>query len=233
MAFFRRNKTAPTAPEPQARYYGLNDLDRKLERFIDFDRGYFVELGANDGVNQSNTLYFEQNRGWRGVLIEPFPPNFFKCRAARSKDDAIYCCACVGFDYKNEFVKIAYSNLMSTPLELESDIADPIAHANVGRQFLDSSEDVIIYGAQARTLQSILDASGAPPAVDLLSLDVEGAEIEVLRGVDHSRQRFRYICVECRDFAKMDAYLKATGYRFVEKLTEHDYLFEDATPKVG
>jgi len=58
------------------RYFALNNLDKSLETFIDFNNGYFVELGANDGVNQSNTLYFEHFRGWRGVLIEPCPPNF-------------------------------------------------------------------------------------------------------------------------------------------------------------
>jgi len=41
------------------RYFALNDLDKKIERYLDFDNGFFVELGANDGVNQSNTLFFE------------------------------------------------------------------------------------------------------------------------------------------------------------------------------
>ena len=58
------------------RYFSLNDLDKQLEKYLDFDNGYFVELGANDGVNQSNTLFFEHFRGWTGVLIEPFNTNY-------------------------------------------------------------------------------------------------------------------------------------------------------------
>ena len=58
------------------RYFSLNSLDKKLEEYLDLDAGYFVELGANDGVNQSNTLYFEKFRGWHGVLIEPYEPKF-------------------------------------------------------------------------------------------------------------------------------------------------------------
>jgi hypothetical protein len=42
------------------RYYGLNGLDEKLESYVGYDGGFFVEIGANDGVTQSNTLYFEQ-----------------------------------------------------------------------------------------------------------------------------------------------------------------------------
>ena len=38
-------------------FHGLEGLDRKMLGFIDFDEGYFVEVGANDGVAQSNTLY--------------------------------------------------------------------------------------------------------------------------------------------------------------------------------
>ncbi len=31
-------------------YFSLNQLDKKLEKYVDYDNGYFVELGANDGV---------------------------------------------------------------------------------------------------------------------------------------------------------------------------------------
>ena len=48
----------------KSKYYVLNELDRKIEQYIDIDNGYFVELGANDGVSQSNTLYFEKSRAW-------------------------------------------------------------------------------------------------------------------------------------------------------------------------
>ena len=41
------------------RYFGLNGLDKKLRRFVDYDNGFYVELGANDGITQSNTYFFE------------------------------------------------------------------------------------------------------------------------------------------------------------------------------
>jgi hypothetical protein len=57
------------------------------------------------------------------------------------------------------------------------------------------------------------------------SLDVEGAEIEVLKGIDHSRFRFSYLCIECRNIERLSSYLKSVGYVLKEKLTHHDYLF--------
>lgn len=209
----------------RGKYASLNQLDQKLEKYVDYDNGYFVELGANDGVTQSNSLYFEKYRNWRGLLVEPAPQNFLKCRQNRSVRNAIYCAACVSFDYDQEFVRIAYSNLMSTPVNLESDIRDPRAHAALGDRFLGIGETVFEFGAVARSLNSMLLDAGAPRQIDFLSLDVEGAELEVLKGVDHQAFRFRYILVECRDFPKLDAYLEKYGYRFIEKLSEQDYLF--------
>lgn len=209
----------------RGRYFSLNQLDRKLEKYVDYDNGYFVELGANDGVTQSNSLYFERYRNWRGLLVEPVPQNFLKCRKNRSSRDSIYCAACVSFDYDQEFVRIAYSNLMSTPVSLESDIQDPRAHAKLGDQFLGNGETVFEFGAVARTLNSLLLDARAPKLIDFLSLDVEGAELEVLKGVDHQAFRFKYILVECRDFPRLSSYLENQGYRFAEKLSGQDYLF--------
>lgn len=209
----------------KGKYVGLNQLDRKLEKYVDYDNGYFVELGANDGVTQSNSLYFEKHRNWRGLLVEPAPQNFLKCRQNRSARNSIYCAACVSFDYGQEFVRIAYSNLMSTPVSLESDIQDPRAHAELGDRFLASGETVFEFGAVARTLNALLLEAHAPKQIDFLSLDVEGAELEVLKGIDHQTFRFKYLLVECRDFTRLSDYLEKQSYRFVEKLSEQDYLF--------
>ena len=209
----------------RGKYFSLNQLDRKLEKYVEYDNGYFVELGANDGVTQSNSLYFEKYRNWRGLLVEPAPQNFLKCRQNRSVDSSIYCAACVSFEYDQEFVRIAYSNLMSTPVSLESDIQDPHAHAQLGDQFLGRGETVFEFGAVARTLNYLLLDAKAPNTIDFLSLDVEGAELEVLKGIDHQTFRFKYILVECRDFPRLDVYLVSHGYRFVEALSGQDYLF--------
>ncbi len=209
----------------RGKYASLNQLDSKLEKYVDYDNGYFVELGANDGVNQSNSLYFEKYRHWRGLLVEPAPQNYLKCRQNRSPEDSIYCAACVSFEYDKEFVRIAYSNLMSTSVNLESDIQDPHAHARAGNRFLNQGETIFEFGAVARTLNSLLLDAGAPTTIDFLSLDVEGAELEVLKGIDHSAFRFKYLLVECRDFSRLDTYLTSHGYQFVDKLSSQDYLF--------
>lgn len=214
--------------QPERQYFGLNDLDKKMEQFINFDGGFFVEIGANDGVTQSNTLYFERYRGWRGVLVEPSQMNFFKCRANRAPETKTYCAACVPFGYAERFVPITYSNLMSVSELPGSDLPDVGQHLQVSRQFLQSYEDVFTFGAEARTLNDILIHAQAPSSIDFFSLDVEGVELPVLQGVDHERFRFKNLLIECRAPQRMNEYLQANGYRFDQALSQHDYLFRDA-----
>lgn len=214
--------------EAARQYFGLNDLDRKMEQFLNYDGGFFVEIGANDGVTQSNTLYYERYRGWRGVLVEPSQMNFFKCRANRAPQAKVYCAACVPFGYTERFVPIRYSNLMSVSELPDSDLPDIAQHLEKSRQFLQPYEDLFTFGAEAKTLNDILISAEAPSSIDFFSLDVEGVELPVLQGVDHERFRFKHLLIECRAPQRMNEYLESHGYRFDQALSQHDYLFRDA-----
>jgi FkbM family methyltransferase len=207
-------------------YYALNDLDKKLEKYLNYDNGYFVELGANDGFTQSNTLAFEKKRGWRGVLVEPSPHLFLSCCWYREKSgNKVYCNACVPFDYKEKYVDIDYANVMSVSSSLPTDIKDIERFKAVGKSHLSEASKKLRFGAEAKTLTQILQESESPSEIDLLSLDVEGAELSVLSGIDFGKYKFKFMLIECRDIDRLSKFFSNYGYAQVDKLSYHDYLF--------
>ena len=207
------------------KYFGLNDLDSKLEKYLNYSNGYFIELGANDGISQSNTYYYEINKNWSGILIEPILHKYIECKKNRSKKNIFFCNACVSFDFKEKFVKLLYSNLMTIPTNLESDIENKFKHANYSNTIREKKEEVIEFSSIARTLDSIIIESKSPDIIDFLSLDVEGSEMEVFKGIDFKKYQFKYILVESKNFEKISEFLSKYNYELVEKLSYHDYLF--------
>jgi FkbM family methyltransferase len=206
--------------------FSFQKLDKKMEKYINYKNGFFVEIGANDGITQSNTLYYERKYNWRGILIEPSPNNYLLCKQYRGKQNKIFCNACVGFDYKRKYVDMVYSNLMTISQGLELNLESRDKHLETSKYHLKEHEDIFEYGAVAATLTKILTISNASNLMDFLSLDVEGAEMEVLKGLDFSTYNFKYILVEHYNFDILSDFMKDKGYKFVEKLSYHDYLFK-------
>jgi FkbM family methyltransferase len=200
----------------------LGGLDRKLERYLDFDGGFFVEAGANDGWRQSNTYYFERLRGWRGVLVEGIPELYEACRRQRP-GSRVYHAALVDDDYREATVRMTYGNLMSVVEGSMKSVEAQQKHLENAVAWQPGTR-VYAVEAPARTLGSILAEIPDLPAIDLLSLDVEGYELNVLRGMRIERFTPRYVLVEARFYEEVDAFLKRT-HRQVEQLSEQDYLY--------
>jgi FkbM family methyltransferase len=206
-------------------FWGLNGLDRELVQIIGTSKGFFVELGANNGLNQSNTKHLELFHNWSGILIEPHPGNFGLLARNRSHRSVFVNAACVSADYRKSTLDLLYSNLMTTPLEVESDIENREDHAQSGEAFLARGESVHKFSAPAITLTRVLEQRKAPLQMDLLSLDVEGAELEVLKGLNHEKYRFEWLLVETRNLLPLSSFLAEHGYSIYSKLSGHDYLF--------
>ena len=75
-------------------------LDKQMLEYVNYKNGFYIECGANDGVNQSNTWYFERTLQWNGLLIEPIQLVFKKLKKNRNKKNFFYNTALRSFKYK-------------------------------------------------------------------------------------------------------------------------------------
>ena len=139
--------------------------------------------------------------------------------------NAIFHNACVRFDYKNASVNFLYADLMYVSLNLETDISDPYVHQKIGLNFLPDNTSDLRFVAPAAFLNKLLIEANAPSLIDLLVLDVEGAEIEVLESIDHRMFKFKSMCIESRNAQKLFGYLNSLGYILKKKSNEQDYLY--------
>ncbi|MFN7853364.1 FkbM family methyltransferase [Anabaena sp. AL09] len=202
---------------------GLNGLDLKLEKYLNFKNGFFIEVGANNGYTQSNTYYLEKFLEWRGIMIEGIPSLYEQCKRTRNKS-SVYNCALVSKDFCDSFVEMHYANLMSVVENSLKDQEKQIQHIQSGLEIQKINKSYSIK-VPARTLESILDEFTNIPQIDFFSLDVEGYELEVLQGLNLDRYKPKYILVEARFFDQINSFL-TNYYDLIAQLSHHDYLYQ-------
>jgi FkbM family methyltransferase len=197
----------------------LFDLDAKLDALLDLDGGVFVEAGANDGFEQSNTYRLERMRGWTGVLIEGIPELAAACRRRRPRS-AVFNCALVPPELHGSEVTMHYAHLLSIVEGARGE--GDAEHVGLGERLHAVRRYEV--KVQGRTLSSVLDEAGVHE-IDLLSLDLEGYELPALRGLDLSRHAPRHLLVEALEgadaAAALDDYL-APAYDRVQFLSPRD-----------
>jgi FkbM family methyltransferase len=184
--------------------YALNELDLKLLPYLDYRGGFFVEAGANDGIHQSNTLYYEKYKGWTGLLIEAIPALSEECRQNRPKC-IVENCALVSSQFSGKSIELEYYNLMSLVKGSFDDEVDENVHKDAANRILHENGNDTTYSVvvPARTLTDVLTNHDVRQ-IDLLSLDVEGYEANVLSGINFNLHAPKFILVETRHKKKSE-----------------------------
>jgi len=200
--------------------YSLNNLDLKLRDFVTNRGGFFVEAGANDGVSQSNTLFFEKHSGWSGLLIEPVQYLAAQCQINRPNCTTVNA-ALVPFDFGKDEIEMWTCGLMSFVEGSFKTSEEATSHLKTSQVCGQPKPERV--RVPTRPLSALLDEFHLP-RVDLLSLDVEGFEASALRGIDFERHYIEWILVEARYRDDVEAVLTKL-YTLQAELTDRDLLF--------
>lgn len=193
---------------PHPRYFSQHGQDLFVDNFIFRGRraGFFVDVGAYDGVTYSNTCYLERELGWRGICFEANPRAFAKLTAARR------CLALnVGVGSVERDLKF-----LSLPEggEMGSGFLEFYPPENQRNEWVAAmcQKGGVLSEVKILNFNSALQAHGCE-RVDYLSIDTEGADFGILKAVDLRRFKVEVVDIENNFFGdEICVYMDAQGY---------------------
>lgn len=190
--------------------------------------GFFIEVGAFDGVTLSNTFFLEQ-MGWRGLLIEPIGPLAQKAAVARPRSCVIQAaCSTKGSCGTAKFT-VAQNVPVLSFLKSDQDHIDRCIREGAQLVEIDvpvrSLDDIMQEQRKNPTSMGNAWTEGGGWNVDLVSIDTEGNEQQVLEGFDLERIKPRVLVIENDrpSGEPIEAYLDGRGYRKFHRQTINDF----------
>ena len=217
------------AADTPGTWHSQNGQDKRVYRSLDdMKHGFFADLASNKPVTFSNTRTLERDHGWRGLCIDGHVGMIAEL-ATRRTCKVIEAIVSHTADEPVTFRRF-HGNWKSSELHAMSGIvAKGMANglnnktcwgkgAGGGTGWpcvsLSNTRGAVQDNGVTATLEAILDRFGAPPTIDYLSLDVEGAEEAVLVRFPFARYRFRIMSIE-RPSHKLAKVLEGNGYRYL------------------
>ena len=218
-------------PDPHVafllRRLGESRAERRQDLFVLSElglktNGFFVEFGAGNGVDLSNTHMLEKAFGWRGILSEPARSWHAVLRENRSCIVDTYCV------WRESATTVEFTETKNPCFSTIKSFRDADFQAEArkgGRN----------YEVETITLSDLLAAHEAPTEIDYLSIDTEGSEYEILRAFDFDRYRFGVITCEHNHTPQREqihALLVSKGYqRKFERFSDCDDWYVRRTPE--
>lgn len=177
------------------------------EAFNQARNGYFLDIGAHDGINISNTFALESKYSWSGLCVEANPETFKRLKRNRKA-------TCV--------------NTCLDQTEGEVDFILREGRGGIAGHNLDNSIDTkdsfLSIKMKTMTLTKLLEIHDAPQMIDYLSIDVEGAEERILIDFDFNAFTFKTITVE-RPSKQLRSCFRENGYILIKEIPNLDCFY--------
>tara|TARA_B100001989_G_scaffold104189_1_gene72884 strand:- start:308 stop:1033 length:726 start_codon:yes stop_codon:yes gene_type:complete len=206
------------------KYYGQRFIDFDIKKYLNFEKGFFIEMGAMDGITYSNTFHLEKYKNWTGILVEPSKSQFEFCKLNRPSSK-VFNCLCSSFENSDkeflfyEMGAMSYSKFQNTDNDYLSH------HENAKKILGNYSEIENSYYVKTKTVTELLDSVDSPEIINFFSLDVEGSELEVLNGFDFNKYKIQYLLIETRNYERTNKYLIDLGFKYIDSIDKNNLLY--------
>ena len=164
----------------------LDKINLLKKLFLEIKKkGFFLEIGAYDGIAGSNCFYFEKFLHWEGIAIDPSLTQFKKLKKNRK-------CNCLNnaISTKNEkieFIDVIEGLTQMSGLNIDS-YKKSLEIVN-----LDKKSKIKKYQIDALMFDKI---AGENKLIDYLSIDIEGGEMDIIKSIDFNYYNIKVISIE-------------------------------------
>ena len=194
------------------KHYSQYDEETVLDSFFNKKQnGLCVEVGAADGVDNSNSRYLIESFNWSAVLVEPHPNFFDSLKSLYKNTDRITLLNMAIHTKKGAMPFYLYGRDVGAQISTLSKEFKQHSIALYGNKYED--EPIIV---DVEPLESVLKNI---PKVDFLSVDCEGVDMEVLKSNDWTLYRPSLLCVEHVHLpeAELVGFMSSVGYRIYDR----------------
>lgn len=191
-----------------------------LYKHINKKNGFYIVGGGNDGYTQDPTYFLEKIRGWKGIIVEPLPI-YEVCQKNRPNSKVMN--SALVSEKTTEKITMINCNLMSTVKN--SELSNK-TRMELGEKIQNiKSEEIEV---NTTTLNEVFaESQKITKQIDLLVLDIEGYEIEALKGLDFDTYSPQFILIEILNKnykSQIESILK--NYALVTNLGDSDFLYK-------
>jgi FkbM family methyltransferase len=201
------------------KFYSQYQQDKWLyeNHFKDKKDGVFLEIGADDGIDKSNTKFFE-DIGWKGMCVEPSPKRFKLLKNNRS-------CICENYAISDTIGEVEFMDISGWGKGL-SGIVDKYEQQHKQRIDIEvrhpQNKGSEIVKVKTELLNNLLEKHQLNE-IDFCTVDTEGGEYDILKSIDFNKYDIKLILVENNyNDSKVNELLKEKGYKKIHKLTIDD-----------
>lgn len=199
------------------KFYSQDKQDEFLETtvFKNYKNGFFVDVGANDGLTINNTIYFEENNNWTGINVEPIKSVYDNLVQNRPKCINLNCAVSNQNGVAEFILNTGYTEMISG---LKKEF-DPRHYQRLAMELRNCGGKSEIVNVPTKRLETIFLENNVTH-VNYLSIDVEGAEFEVIKSINFDNVFIDVIGYENNyddQGQKIMDYLQQKGYILLHK----------------
>ena len=185
--------------------------------------GFFLEIGAYDGIEGSNCFHFEKFLNWNGIAFEPSKVQYEKLKNNRN-------CKILNKAMSNSILEVDFVEVIEGLTQMSG-----IKNENY------TAEKIIKKNGQCKTeISKIITTTfdkevSSDQEIDYLSIDIEGGELSVLETIDFEKYTIKVVSVENNlpDKFNFNSFFISKNFSFFDRVGQDEIFYNNSHFKLN